>query len=300
MTVSKFTQENMCTFERTNCWNRIASVPQATIGAIRQSVAFCSDHGRRINHYTHTSKNIICASSPRSHGQDSSTQRGDRKPSRMFALKPVIIAKNFWKFQSDTIAIWLGGVEQHKHIRIVFLKTAHHCVCSRMHRIVFRLLSCSHFVSVSVWGRIEWILNGSLLCGKVHHDRVTPVLVCHSFHKYSRHIVHLQHLFQNCSCLQRLVVRQQLFQSRMTTSGLVDDSRSYNIATPSEPRLGGTHTRGGQFLVCTDLSVCDVARKWQSCGYLHRGAQRRSHDETGVSRGRPRQCRKTNVTPINS
>ena len=93
----KFTQENMCTYERTNCWNRIASVLQATIGAIGQSVALCSDHGRRINRYTHTSKNRIWASSPRSHGQDSSTQQGDRKPSRMFAFTTVIIAKIFLK-----------------------------------------------------------------------------------------------------------------------------------------------------------------------------------------------------------
>ena len=35
----------------------------------------------------------------------------------------------------------------------------------------------------------------------------------------------------------------------------------HSIATPSQPRLGGTHTRGGQFLVCTDLTLCDVVRK---------------------------------------
>ena len=35
----------------------------------------------------------------------------------------------------------------------------------------------------------------------------------------------------------------------------------HSIATPSQPRLGRTRTRGGQFLVCTDLTVCDVARK---------------------------------------
>ena len=47
----------------------------------------------------------------------------------------------------------------------------------------------------------------------------------------------------------------------MTTSGLLDDSRSYSFATSSEPRLGGTLARGGRFLACTDLTVCDVARK---------------------------------------
>ena len=97
MTASKFTQENMCMFERTNCWNRIASVFQATIGAIRQSMALRSDNGRRINCYTHASKNRIRTSSPSSHGQYSSTQRCDRKPSRMFALPTVNIAKKFLK-----------------------------------------------------------------------------------------------------------------------------------------------------------------------------------------------------------
>ena len=118
----------MCTYEKTNCWDRIASVLQATIGSIRQSVALCSDHGHRINHKTPALKVRIWTSSPRPHGQDSSTQRCDRKPSRMFALTTLTIAK-FFLFRARSILLRSDWEMQNNTLTLYF-DTAHHCIQS--------------------------------------------------------------------------------------------------------------------------------------------------------------------------
>ena len=128
--------------------------------------------------YPHV-KNIICTRSPpRSHGQDSSTQRGDRKPSRMFAFPTVNIAKIFFESvqsATNTLAIWLGGVENNTFA--LFLKTNQHCFAVACNASFSGSCVVAIF-SVFQFEVEKWIMNGSSVCGKVHHDRVTPVLVC--------------------------------------------------------------------------------------------------------------------------
>ena len=109
--------------------------------------------------YPHGKKN--CTSSPRSHGQDSSTQRCDRKPSKMFALTTDIIAENFLEVsERDQYSCDLIGRCGTTHSHCIFEDRAP-LFCNCMQRIVFRLLSCSHFLSVSVRSRKEYMLNGS-------------------------------------------------------------------------------------------------------------------------------------------
>ena len=142
MTVSKYTQENMCMLERTNCWNRIASVLPGNDWrdwAISGTLFRPRPQGQSL--YPHV-KNIICASSPRSHGQGISTHQGDRKPSSdVRTSKPLSLRRFFESVQSaiNTLAIWLGGVEHHTHT--IFEDRAP-LFYSRMQRIVFRFLCC--------------------------------------------------------------------------------------------------------------------------------------------------------------